>query len=92
MNTAKKLSRIALAAAAAAAFSTATVMSPAHAEEGKNGKCMGANGCKGHSSCKSAENACAGKNACKGKGFVTMTKEQCEQISGTESFLWQDLG
>ncbi len=80
MNAAKKLSRLALATAAAAAFSTATVMSPAHAGEAKDGKCMGVNGCEGLSSCKTAKNACAGKNSCKGTGFVLMTSKQCRQV------------
>ena len=91
MNTANTLSRLVLATAAAAAFSTATMMSPAHAGEAKDGKCMAVNACKGTSSCKTPTNACAGKNACKGKGFVTMSAEQCKQVAG-EGFLFQDLG
>ena len=96
MNTAKKLSRLALAATAAAIFSTAAMTGTATADEGKVGKCMGANSCKGHSQCKGESNACAGKNACKGQGFVKMTKDACMAISptspGASAFLFQDIG
>jgi hypothetical protein len=85
MTAAKKLTGLAIATAAAAAFSMATVSGTAYAGTGKVGKCMGVNACKGMSSCKTASSACAGKNACKGKGYVKMTKEQCMQVSGADA-------
>jgi hypothetical protein len=75
MNS-RKLSGIALAAAAAIMFSTVAATS-AGADEAKV-KCQGVNSCKGQSACKSANNACKGQNSCKGKGFVQMTQAQCD--------------
>jgi hypothetical protein len=74
--SAKILSQVALAAAAAVMFSTVAVTT-ASADEGKV-KCEGVNSCKGHSACKSANNACKGQNSCKGKGFLEMTKADCD--------------
>ena len=73
---AKKLSRLALATAAAVMFSTAPITG-AHAEDAKV-KCEGVNACKGQSACKSAKNACKGQNACKGAGFLELTKAECD--------------
>lgn len=75
MNS-RKLSGIALAAAAAIMFSTVAATS-AGADEAKV-KCQGVNSCKGQSACKSASNSCKGQNSCKGKGFVQMTQAQCD--------------
>jgi hypothetical protein len=85
VQTANKLTGLAIATAAAAAFSMASVSTTAFAGSDKMGKCMGANACKGMSSCKTANSACKGHNACKGQGFVKMTKEQCTQVSGAEA-------
>jgi hypothetical protein len=73
--TSKKLSSVALAAAAAVMFSAA--VSTVSADEAKV-KCAGVNSCKGQSACKSANNACKGQNSCKGKGFMEMTKAECD--------------
>ncbi len=81
MNTAKKTSGFALAAAAAAMLATAP-MGAVHAGADK-GKCVGANSCKGHSDCATATTSCKGQNACKGQGFMKMTKAECEEAEGT---------
>jgi hypothetical protein len=75
MNS-RKMSSVALAAAAAMVFSMAAVTT-ASADEAKV-QCQGVNSCKGHSACKSANNSCKGQNSCKGKGFVEMTQAQCD--------------
>ena len=75
MNS-RKMSSVALAAAAAMVFSMAAVTT-AGADEAKV-KCEGVNSCKGKSACKSANNSCKGQNSCKGKGFLEMTQAQCD--------------
>jgi hypothetical protein len=75
MNS-RKMTSIALAAAAAMMFSTAFV-GTASADEAKV-KCEGANSCKGKSACKTANNSCKGQNACKGQGFLEMTQAKCD--------------
>lgn len=80
MITNKRITGLALAAAAATLFATAPMT--ASAAESKEGHCMGVNACKGKSDCKTAHNACEGKNACKGKGMVMMDEETCEQMGG----------
>jgi hypothetical protein len=75
MNS-RKMSSVALAAAAAMLFSMAAVTT-ASADEAKV-KCEGVNSCKGKSACKSANNACKGQNSCKGKGFLEMTQAKCD--------------
>jgi uncharacterized membrane protein len=79
--------RTAVLAAAAGALFLSGAVSPAFAEEGKEGKvkCEGVNSCKGHSECSSAHNECAGKNSCKGKGFVMMTPEACKAAKAKET-------
>jgi len=72
----RKMTSVALAAAAAVMFSTAFV-STASADEAKV-KCEGVNSCKGQSACKGAHNACKGQNSCKGQGFVEMTQAKCD--------------
>ena len=47
-------------------------------DSGKTVKCSGVNSCKGTSECKSAKNSCKGMNSCKGQGFVSMTKQACD--------------
>ena len=82
MSTAKKLSGIALATAAAGFFAVAPMTgSVAYAGSDKI-HCVGVNACKGTSDCKTANNACKGQNACKGAGFVALTEKQCEQVGG----------
>ena len=87
MVAVKKLSGVALAAAAAGLFLSGAVF----AEEGAAGKatdanikCAGINSCKGQTACKSASNECKGKNSCKGKGFLSVSKEECVTKKGTE--------
>lgn len=74
---ARKTSGIALAAAAAALFST--FAGAVHADEAKV-KCVGVNACKGQSACKSARNSCKGQNAGKGQGFRELTKSACHAV------------
>lgn len=81
MSKAKKITGLALAAAAASVFAMATI-SPAVADEAKV-KCEGVNSCKGTSACKTATNACAGHNSCKGKGFLLMTQKECDAAKAT---------
>jgi len=81
MTAVKKLTGIALAAAAAGMFVTAGISS-AFADEAKV-HCQGVNACKGKSDCKSASNACKGQNACKGEGWKAMTDKECKDAGGT---------
>jgi len=76
MNS-RKMSSVALAAAAAVMFSSVFVATASAADEGKV-KCEGVNSCKGHGACKTAKNSCKGKNACKGQGFMEMSKADCD--------------
>lgn len=81
MNTAKKISGVALAAAAATMFAIAPMNVSAAAH--KAGKCTGANSCKGTSACATATSSCAGQNSCKGQGWIKATKAECETKGGT---------
>lgn len=74
--TGKKVSAYALAAAAAALFSTAPIT--AHAGDEAKVKCEGVNACKGTSACGTAKNSCAGQNACKGQGYLNLTRAECD--------------
>lgn len=76
MNAVKKISGIALAAAAASIFVAGCAMESTGASSGKVA-CAGVNGCKGLSDCKTASNACKGQNTCKGHGFVFMGADEC---------------
>jgi hypothetical protein len=81
MNTAKKLTGLAIAAAAASMFA----MTPAAqaAEQSGPVHCLGINACKGKGDCKTASNACKGMNACKGKGMVVMSSvKECKDKGG----------
>ena len=80
MNTAKKISGVALAAAAATMFAVAPMNATAGAH--KAGKCIGVNGCKGQSACHTATTSCAGQNSCKGQGWVKATKAECDAKGG----------
>ena len=79
MNTAKKTTGVALAAAAAAMFAVAPMS--ASADE-KTGKCFGVNSCKGTGACATATTSCAGQNSCAGQGWIKETKSQCEEKGG----------
>jgi len=83
MNT---MSKFALAASAAALFSTAVVplAFAGDAKDSSSVKCMGINACKGQSKCKTASSACAGQNSCKGKGwFLSASADECMKQGGT---------
>jgi len=80
------INKIALAAAAAALFSSAIapVAFAAEMNEEATVKCQGINSCKGTSKCATAENACAGQNKCKGHGWIpAASKEACTAKGGT---------
>ena len=82
MNSMKKLSGVALAAAAATLFvAGCATESTGNTSSGKVA-CAGVNGCKGLSDCKSASNACKGQNTCKGVGFVFMGADECAKLTG----------
>ena len=81
MNTAKKISGFALAAAAATMFAVAPMNASAAGH--KAAKCVGGNSCKGTSACATATSSCAGQNSCKGQGWVKSTKADCEKNGGT---------
>lgn len=80
MNTARKVSGVALAAAAATMFAVAPISGAIAAE--KKGKCFNVNSCKGTSACATASTSCAGQNECAGKGWVKKTKTACENEGG----------
>jgi hypothetical protein len=76
-SSVKKLSGLALAAAAAIVFTSAPLSAANAADEAKV-KCEGVNACKGTSACKTAKNQCKGQNACKGQGYTEMSKADCD--------------
>jgi hypothetical protein len=76
MITAKKLTGLAIATAAAGLFATAAISTVSAAEQAKV-HCDGVNACKGESACQSAHNSCKGMNSCKGKGWLYLTKAEC---------------
>jgi hypothetical protein len=78
MNNIQKLTGFAIAAAAAAVFSTVTVGSAFAAAEAKV-QCAGVNACKGQNDCAGAKNACKGQGSCKGTGFKEMSKADCDK-------------
>ncbi len=82
MNTAKKLSGIVLATAAAGLFATAVATPAVAAKHEGMVKCMGANACKGKTECATASNACKSQNACKGKGMNMMSAKDCADKGG----------
>ena len=86
MNTVRKLSGTALAAAAAglllAGCATSGGMGHSTATEATV-HCAGLNSCKGTTACKTASNECKGKNSCKGKGFLSMSKADCTAKGGS---------
>lgn len=76
-------SGLALAATAAALFSTGMVATVAHAADAGTVKCSGVNTCKGTSECKTAKNECKGLNTCKGQGWVSKhSAEECTKAGG----------
>jgi len=85
MNTAKKLTGVSIAAAAALLLTVGCQTNESKtsnmASEAKI-HCMGVNACKGTTACKTASNACKGMNSCKGSGWLPMTKEECDSKGG----------
>jgi len=82
MTTAKKLSGIALATAAAGLFAAASMTPAVAAKHEGMVHCLGVNACKGKSDCATASSACKGQNACKGKGFLAMSAKDCTAKGG----------
>lgn len=96
MNTAKKISGIALATAAATillagcggkteskAAGAEKAAAPAAEAKVAKVKCSGINACKGKSACATATSACSGQNSCKGKGWVYVpNKDECDAKGG----------
>jgi len=78
MSAVKKMTGIALAAAAARMFMTVGVATTAVAAEATI-HCQGVNSCKGKADCKTAHNACKGMNSCKGQGFLDMSQSECDK-------------
>lgn len=86
MNTAKKASGVAIAAAAASLFAAGFSGAVAASEGGSaEVHCYGVNACKGTSACKTAENACKGQNSCKGSGWIPMSADECAKKGGKTS-------
>ena len=83
MTNKKKFSTLALAATAAALFSTLP-MTAVQAAESAQVHCFGVNKCKGHNDCKTSHNACKGHGSCKGQGFVKMSAEKCTKAGGSD--------
>ena len=83
MNTVKKLSGVAVAAAAATLFvAGCATQGTGYSATGKV-ECTGVNACKGLSDCKTASNACKGQNSCRGQGFEYMTSLECWRYQNT---------
>lgn len=88
MSMQRNLSGLALAAAAAALFSSSAFAGEEKAmdKEMTEGqvKCSGINSCKGTSECATAESSCKGQNSCAGHGWVHSESEQaCTDAGGT---------
>ena len=77
MLTAKKITGLALATAAAGLFATAGIPAAYAGKDEAKIHCEGVNSCKGQTECQTASNACKGQNSCKGKGWLEMTKAEC---------------
>jgi len=78
MSSVKKVSGVALAAAAATMFA----MAPIGASAGESGKCFNINSCKGTGACATATTSCAGQNSCAGHGWLKKTKAECDEAGG----------
>jgi uncharacterized membrane protein len=74
----KRLSGLALATAAAMAFSSAPLQAADAPADTAKVRCEGVNNCKGQSACSTAKNGCAGQNQCKGQGYLELTKAECD--------------
>lgn len=79
----KSMTKLSLAATAAALFSAAAVPPVQAADSGSTYvKCMGINACKGQSKCATASHACAGQNSCKGKGWLPVASAKACKAKG----------
>jgi len=78
MLTAKKITGLALATAAAGLFATAGIPAAYAGKHEAMVHCQGVNSCKGTTDCQTATNACKGQNSCKGQGWMAMTKAECD--------------
>ena len=76
-------SGLALAATAAALFSTGLATTSVFAADDGMVKCSGINSCKGSSDCKTAKSECKGQNSCKGQGWVSKkSADECTKAGG----------
>lgn len=82
MKAAKKLTGLAIAAAAASLMMSGCATNESGKMEAEV-KCSGINGCKGQSACATATSSCSGQNGCKGMGWIKMDKAQCDAKGGT---------
>jgi hypothetical protein len=86
MKTAKKLSGLSVATAAAALFMSGcgTMGTEAASSDAMASKvhCGGINSCKGQTACGTANNACKGQNSCKGQGWLPMSQDECDAKGG----------
>lgn len=82
MNTSKKLSGAAIAAAAAALFATGFTATATASPQESMVKCSGINSCKGSAACATASNSCKGMNSCKGQGWIKASAKECADKGG----------
>ena len=76
-------SGVAIAAAAAALFSTGVLVTSSAQAADAGVKCSGTNSCKGTSECKTASSSCKGQNSCKGQGWVSVkSAKECTDAGG----------
>lgn len=74
---------LAMAATAAALFSTGLATTSVFAADDGMVKCSGVNTCKGSSDCKTAKSECKGQNSCKGQGWVgKKSAAECTSAGG----------
>ena len=82
MSSVKKLSGVALAAAASTLFIAGCATGGTGFSATGQVECTGVNGCKGLSDCKTASNDCRGKNSCRYQGFLYMDPHSCWRAQG----------
>ena len=84
MLTAKKLTGLALATAAAGLFAAAGISTASAAKHmaDEKVKCEGINSCKGTSECATAKSSCKGQNSCKGMGWTSASAKECKDKGG----------
>ncbi|MGQ0578430.1 MAG: BufA2 family periplasmic bufferin-type metallophore [Betaproteobacteria bacterium] len=82
VDSKKRLAGMALAATAAALFMSGCADMGSGGGSSAKVQCQGVNACKGLSDCQTANSSCQGQNACKGQGYVSLTAEECQKVSG----------